>query len=100
MSLDFKFALPDVLNYAESKPNDIGSYTEIYVVTPATGSAAINLGDYFIINIPRCGSDSVLDPQGLYLRFRLKNTAAAVDAVLSGSCDCFLAELKFVITIR
>jgi len=67
MSLDFKYALPDVLNYAESKPNDIGSYTEISVVTPATGSAAINLGDYFIINIPRCGSDSVLDPQGSYL---------------------------------
>ena len=48
MSLDFKYALLDVLNYAESKPNDIGSYTEISVVTPATGSAAINLGDYFI----------------------------------------------------
>ena len=64
MSLDFKYALPNVLNYAESKPNDIGSYTEILVVTPASGSAAINLGDYFIINIPRCGSDSVLNPKG------------------------------------
>ena len=94
MSLDFKYALPDVLNYAESKLNDIGSYTEISVVTPATGSAAINLGDYFIINIPRCGSDSVLDAQGSYLRFRLKNLAAAADAILSESCDCLFSRIE------
>ena len=51
MSLDFKYALPDVLNYAESKPNNIGSYTEISVVTPATGSGKVTVGDYCIVNI-------------------------------------------------
>ena len=46
MSLDFKFAIPDILNYANSKPNDIGSYSELAGVTPATGSGPVTLGDY------------------------------------------------------
>ena len=89
MSLDFKFALPDVLNYAERKPNDIGSHTEIAVVTPATGSGAITPGDYFIINIPKGGSDAVLDAQSSYLRFRINNsiTTAGATLTLCGSCD-------------
>ena len=37
-------ALPDVLNYAEGKSNNIGSYQEMSVVTPATGSAPETLG--------------------------------------------------------
>ena len=96
MSLDFKFALPDVLNYAESKPNDIGSHTEIAVVTPATGSGAINPGDFFIINIPKCGSDAVLDAQGSYLGFIINNgiTTAGATLTLCGSCDCLFSQLE------
>ena len=96
MSLDFKFAIPDVLNYANSKPNDIGSYSEIAVVTPATGSGPVTLGDYFTLNIPKCGSDSVLDAQSSFLRFKINNniTTAGGTASLCESCDCIISRLE------
>jgi len=66
------FALPDQLRYDLATPSDLGTNVEMCVVTPSyTGSGAVtvNSGNYFIINIPKSGSNAVFDPMNSYLRF-------------------------------
>ena len=99
--METKFALLDVLNYAEGKCNDIGNYQEMSVVTPATGSAALTLGNSFIINVPRCGSDAVLSGPSSFLRFCINNNYTASAAgptaetlTISGSCDSVFSRLE------
>ena len=54
--MEATFALPDQLRYDRAVPSDLGTETEIAVVTPYTGSAemTIQAGKYFISNGYSC----------------------------------------------
>ena len=56
------FALPEQLRYEMATTSDLGTDVEMAIVTPYTGSSPITVqaGNYFIINIPKSGSDAVL----------------------------------------
>ena len=58
------FALPDQLRYDHATPSSLGTNVEMVMVTPYTGSGAVivNAGNYFIINVPKSGSNTVFDP--------------------------------------
>ena len=100
--MEATFALPDQLRYDRAVPSDLGTETEIAVVTPYTGSAemTIQAGKYFIINIPKSGNNALFDPMNSFLRFKLtfKNpnpTAGQTMAItLGGSADCILRRLE------
>ena len=94
------FALPEQLWYDMATPSDLGTDVEMVVVTPFTGSSPITVqaGNYFIINVPKSGSDSVFDPMNSFLRFKLTlsdtaNTAGGISVNLGGSCDCLFRRL-------
>ena len=94
------FALPEQLRYDMATPSDLGTDVEMAVVTPYTGSSPITVqaGNYFIINVPKSGSDAVFDPMNSYLRFKLTlsdtaNTAGVISVNLGGSCDCLFRRL-------
>ena len=56
------FALPEQLRYDMATPSDLGTDVEMAVVTQCTGSSPITVqaGNYFIINVPKSGTDAVL----------------------------------------
>ena len=85
------FALPDQLWYDLNTPSDLGTNVEMCVVTPYTGSGPVtsNAGNYFIINIPKSGSNAVFDPMNSYLRFKLKltNGTGAMTVTPAGNID-------------
>ena len=94
------FALPDQLRYDLATPSDLGTNVEMCVVTPYTGSGAVtvNSGNYFIINIPKSGSNAVFDPMNSFLRFKLTmsdtaNTAGGINVNLCGNADCLFRRL-------
>ena len=63
------FALPEQLRYDMATPSDLGTNVEMVTVTPYIGFGAVivNAGNYFIINIPKSGSNAVFDPMNSYL---------------------------------
>ena len=67
------------------------------VVTPCTGSGTtiVNAGNYFIINIPKSGSNAVFDPMNSYLRFKLKltNATGAMSIIPDGCIDSIFRRL-------
>ena len=91
------FALPDQLRYDLATPSDLGTNVEMCVVTPYTGSGAVtvNSGNYFIINIPKSGSNAVFDPMNSYLRFKLKltNGTGAMTVIPAGNIDSIFRRL-------
>ena len=91
------FALPDQLRYDMATPSDLGTNVELCVVTPYTGSGAVivNAGNYFIINIPKSGSNAVFDPANSYLRFKLKlaNGTGAMSITPAGCIDSIFRRL-------
>ena len=91
------FALPDQLRYDLATPSDLGTNVEMCVVTPCTGSGpvTVNSGNYFIINIPKSGSNAVFDPMNSYLRFKLKltNGTGAMTVTPAGNIDSIFRRL-------
>ena len=56
------FALPDQLLYDHSTLSSFGTYVQVAVVVPYTGSSPITIlaGSYFIVNVPKSGDNCVL----------------------------------------
>ena len=91
------FALPDQLRYDMATPSDFGTNVEMCVVTPYTGSGAVivNSGNYFILNIPKSGSNVVFDPMNSSLRFKLKlaNGTGSMPITSAGCIDSIFRRL-------
>ena len=91
------FALPEQLRYDMATPSDLGTEVEMAVVTPYTGSAPVYIqaGNYFIINVPKSGSDAVFDPCNSYLRFKvtLANSTSDMSVTPSGCIDSIFRRL-------
>lgn len=88
-------ALPEQLNFDKQMPIDGGSKQQISVAVPCTGANAYNPSSYFMINLPRCGPDYVLDGANSFLRFMVTNKDAA-ELRLDHSCDCFFQKLEIL----
>jgi hypothetical protein len=84
-------ALPSALNYANF-PISLAARQEVSVVTPATGAGDVNNGAYILINIPRCGPNSFLDPMNSYLRFKV--TMPNGSYTLTSSAHSFIDKVE------
>ena len=64
------------------------------IFVPSTSAGSYNLGTYFIINIPRCGSDYVFDSINSFLHFQSTLADAAGALTLDHSANSFIQKLE------
>ena len=63
-------ALVNQLNFEKQIPIDGNCKQKMTVAVLCTGAGSYNLGTYFMINLPTCGPDYVLDGANSFLRFQ------------------------------
>ena len=85
-------ALVEQLNFERQIPTDGNCKQQMTVAVPCTGANSYNLGTYFMINLPRCGPDYVLDGANSFLCFQITNNDGDNNLILDHSCDCLFQK--------